>query len=88
MARKAKAKSTGTSSWWDERSKILSKKTETRPAKAAARKAKGGRKKAEKAEKAEKGKMYYCEVCGCEIVCVSPGAETVACCGEPMLLVV
>ncbi len=84
MARKTKAKSTRStkSSWWDERSKILTKKTEAKPAKA-----KKGRTRAKKAAKPERGQMYYCETCGCEMVCIEPGEEAVMCCDEPMIVV-
>jgi len=40
-----------------------------------------------KTKKAEKGEMYYCTVCGCEMVCVSPAAGEIICCEEPMSLV-
>jgi desulfoferrodoxin-like iron-binding protein len=58
----------------------LAKKTESKPNKTKT-------KKAEKAEKTEKGERYYCEVCGCEVVCIEPGTEAIVCCNEPMLLV-
>ncbi len=74
MPKKIEKKS-ATSSWWNERSKILAKKTETKPA------------KTKKAGKAEKGKTYYCEVCGCQLICVEPSAEEIVCCDQPMCLV-
>ncbi len=43
--------------------------------------------KTKKAEKAKKGERYYCEVCGCEIVCTKPSEAAIVCCEEPMLLV-
>jgi hypothetical protein len=43
--------------------------------------------KTKKAAKIEKGEKYYCEVCGCEMVCVKPSEAAVVCCEEPMLLV-
>ena len=43
--------------------------------------------KTKKAEKAEKGERYYCEVCGCEMVCIKPSEAAVVCCEEPMVLV-
>jgi len=43
--------------------------------------------KTKKAEKIEKGEKYYCEVCGCEIVCIKPSEASVVCCEEPMVLV-
>ncbi len=84
MAKKTKSKSTktATSSWWNERSKLLAK-TAAKPAKARAKKA-GTR----KAKAAEKGGIYYCETCGCEMVCVEPSEEAVVCCDEPMMLVI
>ncbi len=43
--------------------------------------------KTKKAEKVEKGERYYCDVCGCEIVCIKPSEAAVVCCEEPMVLV-
>jgi len=82
MAKKTKSKSTTTpaSSWWKERSKIIAKTTESKPAKAKKAKTK-------KAARAEKGEMYYCEVCGSEVVCVEDSAGSILCCDEPMCLV-
>ncbi len=89
---KSKAKSTSrprskstasTSSWWKERSKILAQRTESRPAKAKSKKV-----KTKRAAKTEAGRTYYCDVCGCEMVCVEPSEEAVVCCDEPMLLVI
>jgi len=40
-----------------------------------------------KAQKAEKGKSYICEICGCEMDCVSDSAGTVICCEQPMMLI-
>ncbi|MGB8216170.1 MAG: hypothetical protein WCE94_02615 [Candidatus Methanoperedens sp.] len=82
MAKKTKPKSTTTSasSWWKERSKIVAKTTESKPAKPKKAKTK-------KAAKAEKGEMYYCEVCGSEVVCVEDSAGSIVCCEEPMCLV-
>jgi hypothetical protein len=40
-----------------------------------------------KAEGVEKDKMYYCTVCGCKMVCVSPAAGEIICCDEPMCIV-
>ncbi|MDO8725324.1 MAG: hypothetical protein Q7J35_04575 [Candidatus Methanoperedens sp.] len=40
-----------------------------------------------KAQKAEKGMSYICEICGCEMNCVSDSAGTVICCEEPMSLI-
>ncbi len=84
MAKKTNPKSTKTakSSWWDERSKILAK-TDIKPAKSRAKKA-----KAKKAKAAEKGDIYYCESCGCELVCVEPSEEAIVCCDEPMMLLI
>ncbi|MCZ7383940.1 MAG: hypothetical protein O8C67_11515 [Candidatus Methanoperedens sp.] len=83
MAKKTKPKSTKpASSWWKERSKIAAKTTASKPAKPKAKKA-----KAKKASKAEKGEMYYCEVCGSEVVCVEDSAGSIVCCEEPMCLV-
>ncbi len=60
-------------------------KTKSKPTKANTKEVKA--KKAEKPQKAEKGERYYCEVCGCEVACIKPGAEAIVCCDEPMLLV-
>ncbi len=85
MAKKTKSKSTTNpaSSWWKERSKIVAKTTESKPAKAK----RTSTKKTKKAAKAEKGEMYYCEVCGSEVVCVEDSAGAIVCCEEPMCLV-
>ena len=61
------------------RSNIGKKRTESKPTKP--------RTKEVKTKKAEKGERYYCEVCGCEIVCIKPSEAAVVCCEEPMLLV-
>jgi desulfoferrodoxin-like iron-binding protein len=83
MAKKTKPKSTKPeSSWWKDRSKIVAKTAASKPAKPKAKKA-----KAKKAAKAEKGEMYYCEVCGSEVVCVEDSAGSITCCEEPMCLV-
>ena len=80
MATKTKPKSSANpaSSWWKERSKIVAKTS--KPAKPI-------RAKPKKAAKAEKGEMYYCEICGSEVVCVEDSAGSIACCDEPMCLV-
>ncbi len=84
MPKKTKSKSTTpASSWWKERSKIVAKTTEPKPAKAK----RASTKKTKKAGKAEKGEMYYCEVCGSEVVCVEDSAGAIVCCEEPMCLV-
>ena len=83
MAKKTKPKSTPASSWWKERSKIVAKTTESKPAKVK----RTSTKKTKKAGKAEKGEMYYCEVCGSEVVCVEDSAGSIVCCEEPMCLV-
>ena len=84
MAKKTKSKATKTvkSSWWDERSKVLAK-TEIKPAKSRVKKV-----KAKKSRAAEKGDIYYCESCGCELVCVEPSEEAIVCCDEPMVLLI
>ncbi len=43
--------------------------------------------KTKKSAKIEKGEKYYCEVCGCEIVCIKPSEASVVCCEEPIVLV-
>jgi hypothetical protein len=87
MAMKKASKSTtsSSSSWWKERSKIMASasKTVAKTAKPKAKKKAG----AKKATKAERGMAYVCDVCGCEIVCVSDSAGNVVCCEEPMSLI-
>ncbi len=83
MAEKKKSQSTASSSWWKERGKIMAMRSE-----AKADKPKAKRKvKTKKASKAETGQTYYCEVCGCEMVCAADSTGEVVCCGEPMCLV-
>jgi len=86
MAKKIASKSTASSasSWWSERGKIMAMKSETKAAKPKAKK----KVKTKKASKAETGQTYYCEICGCEMVCASDSEGEVVCCGEPMCLVV
>ncbi|MDD5474795.1 MAG: hypothetical protein PHU34_11725 [Candidatus Methanoperedens sp.] len=82
MAKKKASKpaKTAASSWWSARSKIASSAS-----KPVAKTVKPKSKK--KAGKAEKGEMYYCEVCGSEVVCVEDSAGSIVCCEEPMCLV-
>jgi hypothetical protein len=84
MAKKTAVKPTrsSASSWWSERGKILAMKSEKKAAKPKKKV------KTKKASKAETGQTYYCEVCGCEMVCASSSSGEVVCCGEPMCLVV
>lgn len=96
MAKETASKPTTSpvSSWWSERGKITARKSETKAAKPTGRKsgteaAKPKKKvRTKKATKAESGQTYYCEVCGCEMVCASDSAGEVICCEEPMCLVV
>jgi len=83
MARKTRAKpaKSAASSWWAERSKILAKESKPKAKKTVAKRG------TKKVAKAEKGDIYFCDTCGCEMVCVEPGAEEIICCGEPMELV-
>ena len=60
----------------------MAKKKESKPTKR-----KTNEVKTKKAEKIEKGEKYYCEVCGCEIVCIEPSEAAVVCCEKPMVLV-
>lgn len=87
MAKKKASSSTtsSASSWWKERGKIMASASKT-VAKTAKPKAKK-KVKAKKAKKAERGQEYYCEVCGCEMVCVSDSAGNVVCCEQPMSLI-
>jgi len=43
--------------------------------------------KTKKGEKIEKDEKYYCEICGCEIVCIKSSEAAVVCCEEPMVIV-
>jgi hypothetical protein len=85
MAKKAKSTATQASSWWKERSKIaaVAKTTGTKPPRAKPKKA-----RAKKEKGAEKGDIYYCETCGCEMVCIEPSEEAIVCCGETMCVIV
>lgn len=87
VAKKSKSvetssKSGGSSSWWNERSKILAKTAEPKPAEPKAKKA-----STRKAGKVEKGNRYTCEICGSEIVCLEDSAADIVCCEEPMCLI-
>lgn len=82
MAKKNASKSNTSSSWWNERSKIMAMKSETKTAKPKKKV------KTKKASKAETGQTYICEICGCEMVCASNSSGEVVCCGEPMCIVV
>jgi len=85
MAKEIKSKSapSPSSSWWSERSKITAKKAGTGTAKHASKK----KVKTTKASKAETGLTYYCETCGCEMICTSDSSGEIICCDEPMCLV-
>ena len=85
MAMKTKAGSSpsSASSWWEERSKIIGKKTETTKARPVSKK----KVRTKKAVKAEKGQTYYCEICGSEMVCVQDSMGEILCCDEPMCVV-
>jgi len=37
-----------------------------------------------KMEKAEKNTVYYCDSCGCEMVCTVPSKGPIVCCDEIM----
>ncbi len=86
MAKKKASRSTASSasSWWKERGKIMASASKT----VAKAKPKAKKKaKAKKAAKAVRGAAYVCDVCGCEVVCVSDSAGNVVCCEEPMSLI-
>ena len=82
MAKKNASRSNTSSSWWNERSKIMAMKSETKTAKPKKKV------KTKKVSKAETGQTYICEICGCEMVCASNSSGEVVCCGEPMCIVV
>lgn len=77
-----------------EAAETTGRRSETEATKPTARKSETGAAKpkkkvrTKKATKAESGQTYYCEVCGCEMVCASDSAGEVVCCEEPMYLVV
>ena len=37
-----------------------------------------------KMKEAEKGTLYFCNTCGCEIVCTTPSEGPLVCCDEVM----
>lgn len=37
-----------------------------------------------KMDAAEKNAVYYCDLCGCEVVCTTTGGGPLICCGEVM----
>jgi hypothetical protein len=86
MAQKIRSRSapSAASSWWSERSKITAKKMEKTTVKPRAKK----KIKTTKAAKAKTGLTYYCEVCGCEMICASDSSGEIICCQEPMCLVI
>ncbi len=49
-------------------------------------KAKASR-KGKKMSKAKKGETYYCEVCGCEIMCTTRSESPLICCDEVMCVI-
>jgi len=57
--------------------------------KAAAKKpkAKARSKKGKKMTRAKKDETYYCEVCGCEIVCATSSEGPIICCDEVMCVI-
>jgi hypothetical protein len=55
----------------------------TKPVKA---KAKAKPKKGKRMTKASKGEMYYCTVCGCEILCTTNSKSPIVCCDEVMYI--
>jgi ribosomal 30S subunit maturation factor RimM len=42
------------------------------------------KKRKNKMNKAEKGTLYHCDVCGCEVVSITPSRGPVMCCDEVM----
>ncbi len=49
-------------------------------------KAKASR-KGKKMSKAKKGETYYCEVCGCEVMCTTSSESPLVCCDEVMYII-
>ncbi len=83
MPKKEDSTGSTASSWWKERGKIMAIKTESKAVKPKSKKVA----RTKKAQKAEEGMSYICEICGCEMDCVSDSAGTVICCDEPMSLI-
>lgn len=83
MPKKEHSTGSTASSWWKERGKIVAMKTEPKSVKAKSKKVV----RTKKAQKAEKGKSYICEICGCEMECVSDSSGAVICCETPMSLI-
>ena len=54
---------------------------------AGQRKAKKGARKGKKMTRARKGETYYCEVCGCEVVCAVDSEGPIICCDEEMCII-
>ncbi len=50
-------------------------------------KAKARSKKGKKMSKAKKGETYYCEVCGCEVMCTTSSESPLVCCDEVMYVI-
>ncbi len=49
-------------------------------------KSKARSKKGKKMSKAKKGETYYCEVCGCEVICTTSSRSPLICCDEIMCI--
>jgi len=43
--------------------------------------------KGKKMTRAKKGETYYCEVCGCEIMCATSSEGPIICCDEVMCVI-
>ena len=75
----------------DRQKAFLAQLRERKPikTKAAGKKAKAvaRARKGKKMKKAEKGETYYCEVCGCEIVCTKDSESPIVCCEEVMYVI-
>ncbi len=50
-------------------------------------KAKARSKKGKKMTRAKKGETYYCEVCGCEVMCATSSEGPIICCDEVMCVI-
>ena len=62
-------------------------KTKTKKTRTTAKKAKTTTKKTKtRMKKSEKNCVYICDVCGCEIVCTTPGKSPLVCCEEVMYI--
>ncbi len=71
----------------ERQSKFLKQLRARKPVKVKAakpQKAKARSKKGKKMTRAKEGETYYCEVCGCEVMCTTSSKSPIVCCDEVM----